>query len=253
MVCVGRLALACARHQGYRLSPMNVLAFDTCLGACSAVLAWTDRDGRRHVVWRHETMATGHAERLMPMIGEVMMEAGRPLDRLDVIAVTEGPGTFTGIRIGVAAARGLALAARLPIRATTSLHVMATQAIALLGASADRQIAVAMDARNGQIYVQYFEGQNGDPMTAAALTTPEQAAGACSGKALLCVGSAAGLLAAEVKKAGIAVDVRLPELQPDARILAELAPKLLDRKPLVPLYLRLPDAKPQIGKSLPRA
>lgn len=233
---------------------MNVLAFDTCLGACSVVLAWTDRDGERHVVRRHETMATGHAERLMPMIGEVMAEAGRPLDGLDAIAVTEGPGTFTGIRIGVAAARGLALAARLPIRATSSLHVMAAQAITLLGtATADRQIAVATDARNGQIYVQFFDGCSGDPMTSAALTTPAQAAGECSGKSLVCVGSAAGLLAAGVEKAGIAVEIRLPELQPDARILAELAPKLPERKPLVPLYLRLPDAKPQIGKSIPRA
>jgi tRNA threonylcarbamoyladenosine biosynthesis protein TsaB len=208
----------------------------------------------QQVVWRHETMVTGHAERLMPMIGEVMAEAGRSLDGLDAIVVTEGPGTFTGIRIGVAAARGLALAAGLPIRAATSLHVMATQAIALLGsAAADQQIAVAMDARNSQIYVQFFDGRTGDSMTPAALTTPAQAAADCTGKTLIGVGSAAKLLAAEVEKAGIEVDVRLPDLQPDARILAELAPKLQERKPLVPLYLRLPDAKPQIGKSLPRA
>src|SRR5690606_4397524 len=116
---------------------MNILAFDTCFGACSAAMLWHDATpsgeggaaGSR-IVWRYEEMATGHAERLIPMIDEVLRESGQSLKTLDAIAVTEGPGTFTGIRVGVAAARGLALATALPIRATTSLHVIAHRALA---------------------------------------------------------------------------------------------------------------------------
>src|SRR5690606_21629765 len=126
----------------YRSASMNVLAFDTCFGACSAAILWNGQ-----LTWRYEEMATGQAERLIPMIGEVLDQSGASLRDLDTIAVTEGPWTFTGTRVGVAAARGLALATGLPIRATTSLHVMAHRAISELGeAAAGSVLAVCVDA-----------------------------------------------------------------------------------------------------------
>lgn len=242
---------------------MKVLAFDTCFGACSAAVLWHDSASqgaeattmRELVVWRYEEMSTGHAERLMPMIDEILRESGQRLGGLDAIAVTEGPGTFTGIRVGVAAARGLALATGLPIRATTSLQVMAHRALADLETAtmSGRVLAVCIDARAGQVFVQMFTGESADPTTNAAVMPPSAAAELCGTTPLLCVGSGGQAVMKAALDAGRDAEARLPQLQPDARTLARLAPKLPERKPLVPLYLRPPDAKPQIGKSLPRA
>jgi len=233
---------------------MNVLAFDTCLGACSAAVLLAGGDASSRLFWRHERMATGQAERLMPMIDEVLRESGRTVGSLDAIAVTEGPGTFTGIRVGVAAARGLALATGLPVRATTALHVMAHQAIAERADSVDdRQLAVCVDGRAGQVWVQVFDGRTGDAATPAALMTPREATALCAGDDVLCVGSAGAALANALQETGRRAEPMLADLQPDARMLARLAPSLEVRQPLLPLYLRAPDAKPQIGKALPRA
>src|SRR5690606_26907179 len=132
--------------------------FDTGCCGRSVGVVWREpassADARsEHLVGRYEEMATGQAERLMPMIDEVLRESGRKLQDLDAIAVTEGPGTFTGVRVGVAAARGLALATGLPIRATTSLHVMAHRALAEVGrAFPEGLLAVSVDARGGQVF-----------------------------------------------------------------------------------------------------
>lgn len=238
---------------------MNIIAFDTCFGACSAAVLWREpgREGgepMEHLTGRYEEMATGQAERLLPMIDEVLRDSGRSLRELDAIAVTEGPGTFTGVRVGVAAARGLALATGLPIRATTSLHVMAQRALAELGDTlAGRVLAVCVDARAGQVFIQAFETDLGEPIAQVAVMDPDSAVSTCPGGPLLCVGSAGQVVAEAALRSGRAAEAKLAGLQPDARDLARLAPKLPERKPLVPLYLRPPDAKPQTGKSLPRA
>src|SRR5262249_29892610 len=141
---------------------MNVLAFDTCFGACSAAvrLQATEESAAADsftLAGRYEGMATGHAERLMPMIGEVMQAARCTFADLDAIAVTEGPGTFTGLRIGVAAARAFSLAAGLPIRATSSLHLMAYRAMREIGSLRPREVLAAfVDARDNQSYVHVF-------------------------------------------------------------------------------------------------
>ena len=232
---------------------MNVLAFDTCFGACSAAVLLQDGVEER-LIWRYEEMTTGQAERLIPMIGEVLQEVGRKLQSLDAIVVTEGPGTFTGTRIGIAAARGFALASKLPIRATTSLHVMARRAARELGGvPADHGLAVCVDARAGQVFVQLFEPTSVEPLNEAAVLAPEAAAGLSPGQPLFCVGSGAAIVAEAAARLGRSASSQLPKLQPDARDLARMAATLAVRSPLVPLYLRPPDAKPQIGKSLPRA
>jgi len=243
----------------YTSEPMNVIAFDTCFRACSVAVLWhepgpTPDAPREHLVSRYEEMATGQAERLMPMIDEVLRESGRKLQDLDAIAVTEGPGTFTGVRVGVAAARGLALATGLPIRATTSLHVMAHRALAEVGrAFPEGLLAVSVDARGGQVFVQFFEATDGTPLTQAAIMEPKEAAAMFPERPLLCVGSGGQMVVEAALQSGRVVEADLPNLQPDARYLTRLAPQLPERKPLIPLYLRPPDAKPQIGKSLPRA
>src|SRR6201998_4443921 len=89
---------------------MLILAIDTALDACAAAVL--DTDSGRLIAQASQAMKRGHAEALMPLIADVMKEAGVPFATLDRIAVTTGPGSFTGLRVGLSAARGIALAAR---------------------------------------------------------------------------------------------------------------------------------------------
>ncbi|NJO33683.1 MAG: tRNA (adenosine(37)-N6)-threonylcarbamoyltransferase complex dimerization subunit type 1 TsaB [Rhodospirillales bacterium] len=129
---------------------MNVLAFDTCLGAVSAAVRWRSAQGEWLLHEAYEECSTGHAERLFPMIAAVMDGAGLALSAIDRIAVTLGPGTFTGVRVGVAAARAFALTPGRTVVGATSLVVMAHRANLLIGPErAGRPLAVAVDARRG--------------------------------------------------------------------------------------------------------
>src|SRR5690606_9802998 len=114
-------------------------------------------------------------------------------------------------------------------------------------------LAVCVDARGGQVFVQFFEASDAKPITQVAIMHPEDAAARLPERPLLCVGSGGQMVAEAALQSGRVVEAELANLQPDARYLARLASQLPERKPLVPLYLRPPDAKPQIGKSLPRA
>jgi tRNA threonylcarbamoyladenosine biosynthesis protein TsaB len=239
---------------------MNIIALDTCLGACSVAVQWLDRIEagpppvrQLRTAWRCEELATGHAERLIPMMREVLQESGHRLQDLEAIAVTGGPGSFTGVRLGVAAGRALALATTLPVRTTTSLHVMASEAKGELGGDRlGHAIAVCVDARNNQVFVQLFGEEADHPLTPAQLLTPEAAAALNPDVPLMCVGSAAEIVAEAARRSGRRAKARLPQLQPNARYLAALAPVLEVRRPLRPLYLRAPDAKPQGDMSLAR-
>lgn len=127
------------------MRPDNVLAFDTSAAHCAAALLLGNR-----VIHRVEPMAKGQAERLMPMLEEMLAEAGIGWRDLAVIGVGVGPGNFTGVRIGVAAARGLALGLGIPAVGVTTLEAMA------LGAA--RPCVAMLDARREQLYVQVFDG-----------------------------------------------------------------------------------------------
>lgn len=230
---------------------MNVLAFDTCLGAVSAAVRW--QSGRDEWLVRevYEARTRGQAERLMPMIAEVMEGAGLAYPAIERIAVTAGPGSFTGVRVGVAAARGLALATGKPVVAMTSLAVMAHRAVALQGAARPaRRLAVAVEAPRGMVFLQLFAADTSE-LSAAVLLSPDEAARAIGAGGALVVGSAARAVAALVEDGQ--VQAAMPDLQPHARVLAMLAPNLAPVSPLEPIYLRAPDAKPQGDKSLPRA
>jgi tRNA threonylcarbamoyl adenosine modification protein YeaZ len=232
---------------------VNILAFDTCFGAVSVAVRWRDAGGKAQLREAYEERATGHAERLFPMIAEVMDRASLPFAAIDRIAVTLGPGTFTGVRVGIAAARGLALALGKPVVGVTSLAAMALRAEALLEEElGSRQLIVAVDARRGMLYVQSF-AVGGRETGEALLLAPEEAALRIAPEGAVAVGSGASALAAAVSQEGGTVHACLPDLQPHARILAEIASALAPIAPPKPLYLRAPDAKPQGDKSLPRA
>ena len=229
---------------------MNILAFDTCFGACS--VAVRKQSGRDEVIVReeYEERSAGHAEALIPMMQRVMSGAQLEFRDLDRIAVTEGPGTFTGVRIGVSTARGLALALGKPIVAMTSLMAMALRADHLLAARrAGRTLAVCVDARKDQIYAQLFGENGGDALCAPQLVTPRELVRQLGDGAFLAVGSGAQAVTAAATESRLAHaargEIALPALEPHARWLAILAPSLPPRARLSPLYLRPPDAKPQ--------
>ncbi|MDX2257368.1 MAG: tRNA (adenosine(37)-N6)-threonylcarbamoyltransferase complex dimerization subunit type 1 TsaB [Hyphomicrobiaceae bacterium] len=242
---------------------MCVIAFDTCFDACSVAIA-RELEGARVVTGTCEAMATGQAERLLPMLGEVLDEAGLAHRDVTGIAVTTGPGTFTGTRIGVAAARGLALALGVPIVTASTLEVMALAAAAdanvrrrldHLGEASE--LVVAVDARRGEIYRQRFAARSLSPIShpeviglADVDASPHDAIIVGSGAAALVAAMSAAM--ASSGAAGVH-EAHLSGLLPDARFLALTAHK---RQPVAhpaPLYLRAPDAKPQAGASLARA
>jgi len=222
---------------------MIILAFDTCLAACSATVIERSIAGRGRVLARRfEPMATGHAEALMPMIAGVLDDAALTVAACDAIAVSVGPGTFTGVRVGVAAARGLALASGKPVLTATSLALIAAEA----GPGTTR-IAVAADARNGQVHFLPVAADAVTPHGPPRLLTFAEAVRQVGATPIRLRGSAAVSLAAALDPR-VVVEARATE--PDAAAFAHVS--LTSADPPVPLYLREPDAKPQIGKSLPR-
>lgn len=207
---------------------MIVLGLDTCLNACSVAVV----DGGRVLAHRSEVMARGHQERLAPMAQAVMADAGLPFAALERIGVTVGPGSFTGLRVGIAFAKGLASALGLP-----AVPVGALEALAAEGG--EGLVAAAIDARRDQVYLQAFDA--GRPLMAPDALPLGQAAARIvelsMGRPLTLVGSGAPLLA----DAAPAARVLTPE-GCDARKVAELAAARAPA-PLKPLYLRAPDAK----------
>lgn len=206
---------------------MIVLGLDTCLNACSVAVL----DGGRVLAHASEAMARGHQERLAPMAQRVLAEAGLAPDRLERIGATVGPGSFTGLRVGIAFAKGLASALSIPAVGVGSLEALA--------AEADGLVAAAIDARRDQVYLQMFDdgvalmAPDVLPLGTAAARLAELA----MGRTLTLVGSGAPLLA----DAAPGATLLTPE-GCDARQVARLTAARTPA-PIRPLYLRAPDAK----------
>ena len=132
---------------------MLVLAIDTALESCAAAVLDTDAEAFR--ARQSLPMKRGHAEALMPMIDEVMKAASLSYAALDRIAVTVGPGSFTGLRVGLSAARGIGLAADKPVIGVTTLSAFAAP---LLSDSSTTPIVSVIDARHDHVYMQAVRG-----------------------------------------------------------------------------------------------
>lgn len=230
---------------------MKVLAFDTSLGACSAAIAIAE-NASPSITGRFELRERQHAETILPMIEQVLADAGIDWEALDAIAVTAGPGSFTGVRVGVATARGFALALSKPLIAANSLDVLARQ---IVDADTDTagEFAVAVDARRGEVYFAAYD-ENAGPQSPPESLKPEHAAHVVQSRGLMRIAGTGARLVQDACDVG----KRFPltehlSIQPDARVLARMALDLpvLD-EPLRPLYLRPPDAKPQTGKAVER-
>src|SRR6266436_3462191 len=168
---------------------MRVLAIDCALDACSAAVF--DSDSAAIVASQTRIMVRGHAEALMPLIARVMDEAEIEFKELDRIAVTVGPGSFTGLRVGISAARGIALAAAKPAIGLSTLAGFAAPHIA---ADDGTQIVAAIDARHDHVYMQVF-GAGGRTLLAPRIAPLREAVRAATSGPARIVGSAAGLVA----------------------------------------------------------
>ncbi len=226
------------------------LAIDTCFGACSVALRLRGADGNPQIREDYREMATGHAEVLVPMIDALVRTSGLRLSDLSRLAVTIGPGSFTGARIGLSAVRGLKLALGLPVVTLSSLTVLAFRAETLLEggvlgvARAGTTLVACMDARAGRIYAEAFGASIAEPVAPPQLCAPADLAQALRGRRIIAVGSGGHLLADAVTAAGGEAVAILPQLQPHARHLALLADAAPLTLKLDPLYLRDADAKP---------
>src|SRR6201996_1850702 len=132
---------------------MLILAIDTAMDACAACIL--DTEAGKLIARESQAMKRGHAEALMPLIARVIKEAGIGFTALDRIAVTTGPGSFTGLRVGLSAARGIALAADKPVVGLTTLTAYAAPVVAENGA---HPVISAIDARHDHVYFQVVRG-----------------------------------------------------------------------------------------------
>jgi tRNA threonylcarbamoyladenosine biosynthesis protein TsaB len=211
---------------------VKLLAVDTALGACSAVLV----EGERVLAHRYVAMERGHAEALAPMVEEVM--AGHAFNALERLAVTTGPGTFTGQRVGLAFMRGLKVALAIPLNGITTLAAMAAQAKAECGTA--RAIALH-DAKRDEVYVEIDEA----PAVMRFEETIEKLGALDTSSPIALAGTAASRVCEALANKFVLSSVRLPDALWVARLALASEPQAV---PPRPLYLRAPDAKLPSGK-----
>ena len=218
---------------------MILLALESATSVCSVAVC--DAAGRV-LGHRRGAPAPDQADRLIELVDAALRGAGLDYEAVDVIAVNRGPGSFTGVRAGIAAARGLALAAARPVIALNTLEALA----AALGPQPSGTIVAALDARRGQVYLQSFDHRLG-ALSAPHALAPEDVNFAGAAPPLHLVGSGAALVRAVLPDDLPAVSA---SAEPDAlhvarRALARLA---AGERPVAggavqPLYLRAPDAR----------
>ena len=237
---------------------MRLLGFDTATTACSAAL-WAEGE-----VTGHRRIEAGgrYAEALVPMLREVAAEGGTTLAAIDRFAVTVGPGSFTGIRIGLATARGLALALKRPLIGLSTLEVLAAGVPA---GECDGPVLAALDAGRGRLYAQLFDRSLRalcPPQALAAEALPGFVA-AGNGSPLAVVGTGQEVALAALAP-GIEARPASGSPTPDARVLVRCAAARAEAEadgkgsvtaPVRPLYLREAGARPKAritGGNTPR-
>lgn len=225
-----------------------LLAIDTALGACSAAVY--DPALGRSLAMQSFAMSRGHAEVLIPLVQRVMHDARLEFDALDRIVTTIGPGSFTGLRVGISAARGFALAAGKPAVGVSTLDALAAPYVTEVETV---PVVAAIDAKHGNLYLQMI-GAGGRVLVAPRVASLSDAVRAVAIGLVRIIGSGADLLANQWP----VPDVPMPLLvdarpAPDIEWVARLGAKFAPEKAIArPLYLRAPDARPQDAHRLQR-
>jgi tRNA threonylcarbamoyladenosine biosynthesis protein TsaB len=225
---------------------MRVLAIDTALAACAAAVLDTD-----HGIIASESlpMVRGHAEALIPLIARIMKQSNTSFRDLGRVAVTTGPGSFTGVRVGLAAARGFGVATGVPVVGVSTLSVYAAPYLAANGKS---PVVAAIDARHDHVFLQVF-GPGGQTLVSPRLAPLREAIGAASGAPACLVGSAARAVAEGLAKDAAPPRAVDPREAPDIVWVAQIGAVTPQAQSAPhPQYLRAPDAQPQNAMQLPR-
>jgi tRNA threonylcarbamoyladenosine biosynthesis protein TsaB len=238
---------------------MNILALDTSMQACSVAVVATKQKAQMFTAY--EEIGRGHAERLMVMIDEVLANAGIPIRQIDQFAVSRGPGTFTGVRIGIAAARGLALACKKPLVGICTLQVLAKKVLfecPELVSEGQLDLGITVDARRGEIYWQLFD-MKGQALGEAMALSPQAVATLVKKrhKPVMLAGSGNNLIARLLDKETDLFSCTHTDLQPDAARLVDIVitmkkNNISSQHRVSPLYLRPADAKIQKGYAIER-
>ncbi len=228
---------------------LNVLGLDTATTGCSAAV-WSSGGIIAH---RFEEMDRGQAERLNPMIGEVMAVSGLTYGDLDAIAVTIGPGAFTGLRIGLAAARAIGLASSIPVIGITTFAALA--GVVPKEEAVDRKLLVAVNGKRKDVFVEIFDDK-GQSIAAPGSLDPGTVPGSLPAGPVLIAGDGGPALKvalADCREAGEGAGARIRFSSamgpPDAAQVAiagaaSLSGSLpLETAPPRPLYIRPPDAR----------
>jgi tRNA threonylcarbamoyladenosine biosynthesis protein TsaB len=217
---------------------MRILAIDTALPAISACVLDEGAESPESI----ETIAMerGHAEALLPLIDRVMAGAEGGFASLGRVAVTVGPGSFTGMRVGIAAARAIGLACKIPVVGVSTLAALAAP---LILEQKTGLAAVAIDARRGNVFFAAF-GPDGRATSAPRIASVREAVRSLGAGPVRLAGSGAALLAIEASAAGTQIEIAPENTGLDIVFVAKLGlladPALT---PPRPLYLKAPDAK----------
>jgi len=222
-----------------------VLGIDTATSGCAAALI----RNADCLAAASERMARGQSEALAPMIDDVIRRAGIAFADVDAIAVTRGPGAFTGLRIGLAAARAMALAISRPCLGINTFEVLFAQAREAGACDDADAVLVAVESKREEQFIAAFDS-TGKALGGPAAMLPENTPSLLGDARRVCiVGDAAGKIAA-------VLDTRIDLIQPpgievpDPVMVAKLGLKLLktpDKAPSTPFYLRPPDVTPATG------
>ncbi|GJD51321.1 tRNA N6-adenosine threonylcarbamoyltransferase, mitochondrial [Methylobacterium crusticola] len=231
---------------------MRILAIDTALERCAACV--TADESPEPLAEESMDLARGHAEALLPLLERVMARVEGGFPSLDRVAVTVGPGSYTGLRVGLAAARAIGLAAGVPVVGVTTLSALLAPLLAdeqdFLGQG--YLLAAAIDARHGHVYFQALSADGGIAVPPSLLPLAEAVRLIGAGPAAL-AGSAAPAVAAAAAAAGVPALVPEGHTAPQVAWVASLG-LVADPDHALPrpLYLRGPDAQPQDHARLPR-
>jgi tRNA threonylcarbamoyladenosine biosynthesis protein TsaB len=230
------------------VKPRRILAIDTAMAACSVCVA--DEGVEDAVAIESVAMETGHAEALMPMIKRVIEAVPGGFDTIDRIAVSIGPGSFTGLRVGISAARGIGLGIGCPV---VGISTLSAYGVPLMASDGTGVIAVGIDARHGQLYFQAFTAA-GRTIILPRVTSVKEATRLIGSGPALIAGSGAAALAVEAMAMGVRASIADPSPAPSIIWIARLG-LVADpaAAPAKPMYLKAPSAQPQAQKAVPRA
>jgi tRNA threonylcarbamoyl adenosine modification protein YeaZ len=227
---------------------MRILAIDTSCGAAS--VAVVEGGVAEPLAVLSRPMARGHAEALAPMVEEAMRGVDGGFASLGRIAVATGPGSFTGIRVGLAMARAMGLALAIPVVGVSTLAAFAAP---LLSEPKPGIIAAAIDARHGSVYFQLFEA-SGRPLGPPRCDAVRECVRAIGAGPARLAGDAAPIVANEAHLSGLPYDLEAARDAPDIVALAWMGLALDPSvSPARPIYVKPPDARPNAAEPIARA